>query len=93
VWTTVLPFAVGVLYFLPFLARETKLKQQIQYVGLIGRLANGSVMVILASLYFELNPDQVAIYQLLIIGTALFNMYAAYIWYKPIIVPALKRGL
>jgi 4-hydroxybenzoate polyprenyltransferase len=83
---TVLPFVIGIFYCLRRLAREPKLTKQIRLVGLIGRLGNGTALLILTALYYELSPDKSPLYPILIVGMMVFNLQTAYVLYKPLFV-------
>jgi 4-hydroxybenzoate polyprenyltransferase len=89
-WTllslTVLPFVIGIMYCLRLLSREPKLTRQVQFVGLIGRLANGTALLILTALYYELSPDKSPLYPVLLVGMVVFNLQTAYVLYKPLFV-------
>lgn len=79
------PYVLAMLYFLHRLAGEPLLRRQILYVGLIGRLGNGVALLVLTQLYALLQPAKPGFYNLLLIGVALFNGYAAYVLYKPVL--------
>jgi 4-hydroxybenzoate polyprenyltransferase len=85
VWLLILPFVAAILLFLKFLSRETNLKRQIQFVGLIGRVSNGMALLVLAALYKELSPANTGLYTLLLFTLALFAANASYVLYRPLL--------
>lgn len=85
-----LPFAAAILYCLRWLSQERRLKQQVQLVGLIGRLGNGAALLVLTALYYELEPTKKTIYRILLIGIALLGVSSAYSLYQTLILARLK---
>lgn len=79
------PVLLCIFYYLKQLAAETKLDRQIKLVGLIGRLGNGAALLVLTALYRDLEPTKHTTYNLLLISLAIFNLYAAYVLYSPLL--------
>ncbi len=86
-------YVVTIFYFLSRLAQEHALKRQILYVGLVGRLGNGVALLLLALLYGQLQPQKAPTYNLLLIGLAAFNGYAAYSLYKPALAARTTKAI
>jgi 4-hydroxybenzoate polyprenyltransferase len=85
VWGLILPFVLAIVRCLRLLGREPALRRQVQFVGLIGRLANGSALLLLAALYREISPENGFLYGVLLCGLALFSANAAYVLYRPLL--------
>ena len=84
-WLALVPFITGIFWALKMLSDVKATKLQIQWVGLIGRLGNGTAILILATLYAELTPAKSSIYSILIIGLAIFYLNTTYVLYKPLL--------
>lgn len=90
-WSDLLVIALLILFFvlvticLKDLSRLNIVEEQLQYVGLIGRLGNGAALIVLVALYAEFYPDKSALYDLLEIATTAFILLSAYTLYGPTI--------
>ena len=81
-----LPYTAIILFALRQLSLETRVKRQVSFVGLVGRLANGAALLAISGLYYELErtPNTI-LYSALFVGVALFGLSAAYALYAPLL--------
>jgi 4-hydroxybenzoate polyprenyltransferase len=78
----IIPFIVNILLALVRLSRYSLLQEQLQYIGLIGRLANGAAFILLTALYFELNPERMVAYSIILVLLVFFIFFSCWILYE-----------